>query len=77
MFKAIVNRSVLISSVARGQVRTAYSATIIEHFENPKNVGSLDKNKTSVGTGLVGAPACGLLIKEEYFLINILFSFLL
>ena len=41
--------------------RTLYTATVIEHYENPKNVGSLDKNKTSVGTGLVGAPACGKL----------------
>lgn len=36
-----------------------YSAKIIEHFENPQNVGTLDKNDPSVGTGLVGAPACG------------------
>lgn len=37
----------------------AYSAKVIEHFENPKNVGKLDKTKKNVGTGLVGAPACG------------------
>lgn len=37
----------------------AYSAKVIEHFENPKNVGSLDKANKNVGTGLVGAPACG------------------
>ena len=37
----------------------AYSDKVVEHAENPKNVGTLDKNDPSVGTGLVGAPACG------------------
>ena len=37
----------------------AYSDKVIEHAENPKNVGTLDKNDAAVGTGLVGAPACG------------------
>ncbi len=37
----------------------AYSEKVIEHFENPKNVGSMDKTSKNVGTGLVGAPACG------------------
>jgi len=37
----------------------AYSDKVIDHYENPRNVGSLDKNDASVGTGLVGAPACG------------------
>lgn len=37
----------------------AYSEKVIEHYENPKNVGVLDKDDPSVGTGLVGAPACG------------------
>ena len=37
----------------------AYSKEVIDHYENPRNVGSLDKNKPGVGTGLVGAPACG------------------
>ena len=37
----------------------AYSTKVIEHYENPKNVGTLDKADPSVGTGLVGAPACG------------------
>ena len=37
----------------------AYSEKVIEHYENPKNVGSLDKEDPNVGTGLVGAPACG------------------
>jgi nitrogen fixation protein NifU and related proteins len=37
----------------------AYSNKVIEHYENPRNVGTLDKSDPSVGTGLVGAPACG------------------
>lgn len=37
----------------------AYSKKVLDHYENPRNVGSLDKNKNEVGTGLVGAPECG------------------
>ena len=37
----------------------AYSEKLLNHFKNPKNVGTLDKDKTNVGTGLVGAPECG------------------
>ena len=37
----------------------SYSDKVIDHFENPQNVGSLDKDDSSVGTGIVGAPACG------------------
>tara|TARA_R100001594_G_scaffold148270_2_gene203038 strand:+ start:34 stop:417 length:384 start_codon:yes stop_codon:yes gene_type:complete len=37
----------------------AYDEKLIDHYENPRNVGTLDKNDQSVGTGLVGAPACG------------------
>ena len=38
---------------------------VIDHYENPRNVGSLDKNDSSVGTGLVGAPACGDVMKLQ------------
>lgn len=37
----------------------AYSDKVLDHYENPRNVGKLDANDTSVGTGMVGAPACG------------------
>lgn len=43
----------------------AYSAQVLEHYENPRNVGSLDKNSTKVGTGMVGAPACGDVMKLQ------------
>jgi len=43
----------------------AYSDKVIDHYENPRNVGSLDKNDPTVGTGLVGAPACGDVMKLQ------------
>ncbi|MBF91256.1 MAG: Fe-S cluster assembly scaffold IscU [Rickettsiales bacterium] len=43
----------------------AYSKTLLEHYERPKNVGSLDKESSEVGTGLVGAPACGDVMKLQ------------
>jgi nitrogen fixation protein NifU and related proteins len=43
----------------------AYSDKVIDHYENPRNVGSLDKSDPSVGTGLVGAPACGDVMKLQ------------
>ena len=43
----------------------AYSEKLIDHFEHPRNVGSLDKNDDHVGTGMVGAPACGDVLKLE------------
>jgi nitrogen fixation protein NifU and related proteins len=43
----------------------AYSEKVVDHYENPRNVGSLDKSDTSVGTGMVGAPACGDVMKLQ------------
>jgi nitrogen fixation NifU-like protein len=43
----------------------AYSEKLIDHYENPRNIGSLDKNSENVGTGLVGAPACGDVMKLQ------------
>ena len=43
----------------------AYSEKVIDHYKEPKNVGSLDKNNTNVGTGLVGAPECGDVMKLQ------------
>ena len=43
----------------------AYSGKVIDHYENPRNVGSLDKDALNVGTGLVGAPACGDVMKLQ------------
>jgi nitrogen fixation NifU-like protein len=43
----------------------SYSDKVIDHYENPRNVGSLDKNSDKVGTGMVGAPACGDVMKLQ------------
>ncbi len=43
----------------------AYGDKVLDHYENPRNVGTLDKNDPSVGTGLVGAPACGDVMKLQ------------
>ena len=43
----------------------AYSEKVLDHYENPRNVGSFDKNDRSVGTGMVGAPACGDVMKLQ------------
>ena len=49
---------------ALGSVRM-YHENIVDHYENPRNVGSLDAKDTTVGTGLVGAPACGDVMKLQ------------
>ncbi|KAL3287916.1 hypothetical protein HHI36_002372 [Cryptolaemus montrouzieri] len=46
-------------------ISAAYHPKVIDHYENPRNVGSLDKNDKTVGTGLVGAPACGDVMKLQ------------
>ena len=43
----------------------AYSEKVVEHYENPRNVGSFDKSDDTVGTGMVGAPACGDVMKLQ------------
>lgn len=43
----------------------AYSEKLLDHYENPRNVGSMDKDSTEVGTGMVGAPACGDVMKLQ------------
>jgi nitrogen fixation NifU-like protein len=43
----------------------AYSDKVVDHYENPRNVGSFDKGDTTVGTGMVGAPACGDVMKLQ------------
>ena len=43
----------------------AYSEKVVDHYENPRNVGSFDKSDDTVGTGMVGAPACGDVMKLQ------------
>jgi len=48
----------------------AYSEKVIEHYEKPRNIGSMDKRSSSVGTGLVGAPECGDVMKLQIMVEN-------
>ncbi|XP_060204639.1 iron-sulfur cluster assembly protein 1-like [Lycium barbarum] len=53
------------SSVTRGVLPRLYHERVVDHYNNPRNVGSFDKNDPTVGTGLVGAPACGDVMKLQ------------
>lgn len=78
MLNSLITSNLLKSTVASAAVRplcrTAgsvlltrrlYHPKVIEHYTNPRNVGSMDKNSKDVGTGIVGAPACGDVIKLQ------------
>jgi nitrogen fixation NifU-like protein len=54
-----------VDVVHHSQRNMAYSEKVLDHYENPRNVGSLDKESLSVGTGMVGAPACGDVMKLQ------------
>jgi hypothetical protein len=59
-------RPLLSTSVeARSMITRSYHEKVIDHYENPRNVGSFDKTDANVGTGLVGAPACGDVMKLQ------------
>lgn len=63
-----LNTSSKLLNIVRQPLRLAtasYHPNVIEHYENPRNVGSLDKRDENVGTGLVGAPACGDVMKLQ------------
>ncbi|XP_076674612.1 iron-sulfur cluster assembly enzyme [Andrena cerasifolii] len=51
--------------ITRSVPAVSYHPNVLDHYENPRNVGSLDKNDSKVGTGLVGAPACGDVMKLQ------------
>ena len=53
----------LYSPVYRLLLNQSYHTKLIDHYENPRNIGSLDSNDSNIGTGLVGAPACGDVMK--------------
>ena len=65
MLLARVSRDKSLSKLLLRNSR-GYHENIVDHYENPRNVGSLNKSKTSVGTGLVGAPACGDVMKLQF-----------
>tara|TARA_B100000524_G_scaffold256990_1_gene139368 strand:- start:266 stop:700 length:435 start_codon:yes stop_codon:yes gene_type:complete len=63
MIKLLLNNKHLINS--EKLTKRYYHKNIIDHYENPRNVGSFDKNEKNIGTGLVGAPACGDVMKLQ------------
>lgn len=54
-----------IKKIIKNQYKRNYHKNLIEHYENPRNVGSFNKNNKNIGTGLVGAPACGDVMKVQ------------
>jgi iron-sulfur cluster assembly enzyme ISCU, mitochondrial len=54
-----------VGSALVGSARRGYHDSVVDHYENPRNVGSLNKDDKNVGTGLVGAPACGDVMKLQ------------
>jgi len=61
---SVIQRPSLLATV-NGIQNAYYHAKVIDHYENPRNIGSMDKKKSNVGTGLVGAPACGDVMKLQ------------
>lgn len=64
-FTSVLGRSQRSMSVPQISALREYHDKVIDHYENPRNVGSMDKNDKNVGTGLVGAPACGDVMKLQ------------
>jgi hypothetical protein len=62
---AAVNGATNASAAAGAGARRTYHKSVVDHFENPRNTGSMDKSDPNVGTGLVGAPACGDVMKLQ------------
>merc|ERR1712010_326007 len=60
----MLRRAVSLGAISRPAIR-GYHANVLDHFEKPRNVGKLDHKKTNVGTGMVGAPACGDVMKLQ------------
>lgn len=57
--------TILCSAVNTGVINALYHKNVIDHYEHPRNVGTLDKNDPNVGTGIVGSPACGDVMKLQ------------
>lgn len=64
--KTVTNtRRIPFTATKNTSFRTKYSDKVIDHYKNPRNTGSLDKSSPNVGTGIVGAPACGDVMKFQ------------
>lgn len=62
---SLMNRMSLLRQPKRMPIRSKYHDRLLDHYNNPRNVGSLNKHDRDVGTGLVGAPACGDVMKLQ------------
>merc|ERR1712243_243383 len=67
MLRVVFSKS---RSLSQPLLVASYHEKVIDHYEKPRNVGSLDKNSVNVGTGLVGAPACGDVMKPRFKLMK-------
>ncbi|XP_072103815.1 iron-sulfur cluster assembly enzyme ISCU [Mobula birostris] len=65
MASGVSRRLLRLAVNGQAPLSAAYHEKVVDHYENPRNVGSLDKNAKNVGTGLVGAPACGDVMKLQ------------
>ncbi|CAG2120966.1 unnamed protein product, partial [Medioppia subpectinata] len=63
MFNALTRR--VVQDLRQSPAKRLYHEKVIDHYENPRNVGSFEKGEERVGTGLVGAPACGDVMKLQ------------
>ncbi|KAL6782070.1 ISU1 [Auxenochlorella protothecoides x Auxenochlorella symbiontica] len=63
--RAVGSRTAVLASSLPSTSARAYHKNVVDHYEQPRNVGSFDKSDKSVGTGLVGAPACGDVMKLQ------------
>ena len=62
---ALLRQVIKLAPIARSAPVALYHEKVIDHYENPRNVGKLDPKNPNVGTGLVGAPACGDVMKLQ------------
>merc|ERR1711941_148247 len=65
LISRVSSRTYRETTMLRKIVRRGYHANVLDHFEKPRNVGKLDAKKLNVGTGMVGAPACGDVMKLQ------------
>ena len=72
---ALLRQALRLNQVTRSVPVALYHEKVIDHYENPRNVGKMDPKKINVGTGLVGAPACGDVMKLQIEVTVILASF--
>lgn len=65
------NANAKIVEITRKKIKMAYSEKVIDHYENPRNVGAFAKDEANIGTGMVGAPACGDVMKLQIKVDNV------